>query len=218
VLESLTITSADGTVLEAEYRAAHQDRDQDGHDSARAACVLCHPHPQYGGSMHSLVIGELFRELPAHGVTCLRFNFRGVEGSGGGWDEGRGERADVAAALDALAGRIPRDCVLVLVGWSFGADMALSTHDPRVAGWLAIAPPLYYADPDAVRRDTRPKHLVLAERDQVRAPDDLRAATADWTTTTTEVIGGADHFFMGRTERVVTAARDFVARLVEIDM
>lgn len=27
--------------------------------------------------MRSVLIGELFRELPAHGVACLRFNFRG---------------------------------------------------------------------------------------------------------------------------------------------
>jgi len=169
--------------------------------------------------MHSLVIGELFRELPAHGVTCLRFNFRGVEGSGGAWDEGRGERNDVVAALDALAARIPADLeVIVLAGWSFGADMALSTDDPRVRAWLAIAPPLYYAaEPDAVGRDPRPKHLVLAERDQVRAPDDLRTATSEWSATTVEVVRGADHFFVGRTDRVVTAARGFVARLVDTD-
>jgi uncharacterized protein len=211
VLEALTLTSADGTTLEAEVRAAH--------DTEVAACVLCHPHPQYGGSMRSVVIGELFRELPAHGVTCLRFNFRGVEGSSGAWDEGRAERSDVLAALDALATRIPATRAVVLAGWSFGADMALSTVDPRVHAWLAIAPPLHYAaDPGVVGGDPRPKHLVLAERDQVRAPDDIRAATAAWTATTVEVIPGADHFFLGRTDRVVTAARDFIARLAEREM
>jgi alpha/beta superfamily hydrolase len=209
VLESFTIASGDGTVLEAEYRAAH--------DTERASCVLCHPHPQYGGSMHSLVIGELFRELPAHGVSCLRFNFRGVEGSGGAWDEGRGERADVVAAMDALNTRAAADDrPLVLAGWSFGADMALSTDGARVAGWLAIAPPLSYAaEPDGVGLDARPKHLVLAERDQVRKPDDVRAATAHWLATTVEVVKGADHFFLGRTDGVVTAARDFIAGLVD---
>src|SRR5262245_5368111 len=166
--------------------------------------------------MHSLVIGELFRELPAHGVACLRFNFRGVEGSGGTWDEGRGERGDVAAAVDALAARAPADQPLVLAGWSFGADMALSIDDPRVAGWIAIAPPLHFAaDPDAVGRDPRPKHRVPGERDQVCTPDAVRAATAAWEATTIEVVGGADHFFVGRTDRVVTAARDFITRLVE---
>jgi alpha/beta superfamily hydrolase len=207
MLEPLTISSADGVQLQAEYRAAH--------DAERVAAVLCHPHPQYGGSMHSLVIGELFRELPAHGVSCLRFNFRGVEGSSGAWDEGRGERSDVVAALDALTARIDATTPLLLAGWSFGADMALSTDDPRAAGWFAIAPPLHYATgTDVVGRDARPKHLVLAQRDQVRSPDDVRAATAHWSATTVEVVPGADHFFVGRTDRVVAAARDFVARLV----
>ena len=96
-------------------------------------------------------------------MSCLRFNFRGVEGSGGAWDEGRGERADVVAAMDALATRAAADGrPLVLAGWSFGADMALSTDDARVAGWLAVVPPLSYAaEPDGVGLDARPKHLVL---------------------------------------------------------
>ena len=206
MLEALTLTSADGTPLEAEYRGAH--------DAELGSCVLCHPHPQYGGSMRSLVIGELFRELPAHGVTCVRFNFRGVEGSGGAWDEGRGERGDVVAALDALHARIDGATPLLLAGWSFGADMALSTHDPRIAGWLAIAPPFRYAtDRDAVGLDPRPKHFVLGERDAFSTPEHVRAVTADWTATTVEVVRGADHFFVGRTDRVVTAARDFIARL-----
>ena len=209
MLESLTITSVDGVELQAEYRVAH--------GIERAACVLCHPHPQYGGSMHSLVIGELFRELPAHGVSCLRFNFRGVEASGGAWDEGRGERSDVVAALDALAARVDATTPLLLAGWSFGADMALSTDDGRAVAWLAVAPPLHFAtDPDVVGRDVRPKHLVLAQRDQVRSPDDVRGAIAHWTATTVDVVPGADHFFVGRTDRVVAAARDFVARLVDL--
>jgi alpha/beta superfamily hydrolase len=122
----------------------------------------------------------------------------------------------VVAALDALQERIEGATPLLLAGWSFGADMSLSTHDARVVGWLAIAPPLHYAtDPDDVGLDRRPKHLVLGERDSFCAPDDVRAATAHWNATTTEVVSGADHFFLGRTERVVAAARDFVARLVE---
>ena len=212
MLETLTITSADGTTLEAEYRPGRRDE----HDAERAAVVLCHPHPQYGGSMHSLVIGELFRELPADGVSCLRFNFRGVEGSGGTWDEGRAERADVVAALDALHGLIDGATPMFLAGWSFGADIALSTDDARIVAWLAIAPPLHYAtEPDRVGLDPRPKHLVLGARDQFSTPEHVRAETAHWNATTVEVVNGADHFFVGRTDRVVGATRDFIARLVE---
>ena len=212
MLEPLTITSVDGIELQAEYRPGRRD----AHDVERAACVLCHPHPQYGGSMHSLVIGELFRELPGHGVACLRFNFRGVEGSGGAWDEGHAEQADVVAAIDALSARIEPTTPLVLVGWSFGADMTLATNDARLVGWLAIAPPLQYAaDPDVVGLDPRPKHFVLGERDPFSTPAAVRAATSHWNATSIEVVNGADHFFLGRTDRVVTAAREFVARLVE---
>ena len=56
--------------------------------------VLCHPHPQYGGTMRSIVIGALFDALPPRGVACLRFNFRGVEGSEGAHDFGNLERVD----------------------------------------------------------------------------------------------------------------------------
>ena len=136
-IDSCSLTTSDGLALEAEIAAAATD--------PRAAAVLCHPHPQYGGTMRSIVIGALFEALPTVGVTCLRFNFRGVEQSGGTHDDGRGELLDVRAALSAMTERIPADLPLVLAGWSFGADMALATADDRLAGWLAIAPPLRFA-------------------------------------------------------------------------
>ena len=60
---------------------------------------------------------------------------------------------------------------MILAGWSFGADMALSVLDPAVAAWLAIAPPLRFVDADdAPGADERPKLLALAEHDEVRDP------------------------------------------------
>ena len=86
---------ADGVVLEGEYRSATTD--------PRAVVVLCHPHPQMGGSMRSVVISPLFDALPALGYSCLRFNFRGVERSTGEYGEGATEPADVVAAIDEVA-------------------------------------------------------------------------------------------------------------------
>jgi uncharacterized protein len=201
-----SLETADGQTLEAEMAAAV--------GLPRAAVVLCHPHPEYGGTMRSIVIGALFEALPAVGVTCLRFNFRGVELSTGAHDDGKGELLDVRAALAAMAGMIADDLPLLLAGWSFGADMALATNTDRLAGWLAIAPPLRFAtDFDAAANDRRPKQLVLGQHDEFRDPASVVDATENWAETEIEVIAGASHFFVGRTDRVVDAARSFVDRV-----
>jgi alpha/beta superfamily hydrolase len=201
------VRTSDGLALEAEL-AAPADAD------AQAAMVLCHPHPQYGGTMRSIVIGALFDALPRVGVTCLRFNFRGVEQSEGVHDEGRGERLDALAAVDALDAAIAPHVPLVLTGWSFGADVALGTMHDRIGAWFAIAPPLRVVpDFSAVAADARPKLLALAEHDEYREPSSVVDETASWRNTETEIVGGASHFFVGRTDRLVELATDYVDRV-----
>ncbi len=196
----------DGLALEAEWSTP---------DDVRATAVLCHPHPQYGGTMRSLVTSALFEGLPRHGIVCLRFNFRGVEGSDGTYGEGREEPRDVLAAIDAAVEVQPR-APLVLVGWSFGADMALMIDDPRVAAWVGIAPPLRFrspADYEKIGADERPKLLVLAAHDEFRVPAEVEADVAGWKHTRVDIVPGASHFFVGRTDRVVDLTTRFVGEL-----
>jgi alpha/beta superfamily hydrolase len=47
------------------------------------------------------------------------------------------------------------------------------------------------------------KLVALAEHDEVRSPDDVLPIFDAWTNVTVEVIGGASHFFVGRTDRLV---------------
>jgi alpha/beta superfamily hydrolase len=202
------LRTADGLGLEAEWAAA---------GDARATAVLCHPHPQYGGTMRSIVISALFDALPERGISCLRFNFRGVEASDGESSAGDAEPLDVRAALDAAIDRPDSEGPTVLIGWSFGADMALTVDDGRIAGWAAIAPPLRFrsaSDYEAVGADMRPKLLILAAHDEFRTPREIEDATSHWKSTHIEVVAGASHFFIGRTERVVTLAGAFVDDLV----
>ncbi len=204
----MKLVTSDGVTLEAETR---------GPDAPIARVVLCHPHPQYGGTMRSIVISALFDALPRLDIACLRFNFRGVEGSDGEHGGGRDEPLDVLAALDAAcdvpsARRVP----VVLIGWSFGADMALSVGDDRLAAWVGIAPPLRFrafADYEDVADDARPKLLVLAAHDEFRAPAEIEAEVASWANTRVEVIAGASHFFVGRTDKVVELTGGFVRDL-----
>lgn len=101
---------------------------------------------------------------------------------------------------------------LVVAGWSFGADMALSVLDGRVAGWLAIAPPLRFGDAGAgAGADPRPKHVVLGGRDELVPPGPARQRVAGWRETTVEEVPGASHFFVGRIEALTALALDRVS-------
>lgn len=205
-MDLFPITTSDGETLTAQRAAAV--------GAERARVLLCHPHPQHGGSMQSLVVSELFRQLPGHGLACLRFDFRGVGRSTGAFGHGVAERLDVQAGLDALLDGHPGGPVFV-VGWSFGADLALSCVDPRVSGWTGIALPMHWlADATAVGREARPKLLLLAEHDEFRPAEEVEAAVAEWTATTTQIVAGASHFFVGRTDVLVQSIVTWTDALV----
>jgi alpha/beta superfamily hydrolase len=88
------------------------------------AAVVCHPHPQHGGTMHNKVVYRLARGLRKSGCVVLRFNYRGVNLSEGGYDHGLGEAEDARVALRELQARYPYLPVLA-AGFSFGSRVAL---------------------------------------------------------------------------------------------
>jgi uncharacterized protein len=88
------------------------------------ACVLCHPHPLFGGTMHNKVMFRIARGLRRRGSVVLRFNFRGVGLSHGKHAGGVGEIDDARSALDWMRLRYP-GLPYSLAGFSFGARVAL---------------------------------------------------------------------------------------------
>jgi uncharacterized protein len=85
----------------------------------RGTVVVCHPHPQHGGTMDNKVVQTLARAVMALGWSSVRFNFRGVGASQGAWDEGVGEIDDALAVIEAFG-----DAPFMLAGFSFGAYVA----------------------------------------------------------------------------------------------
>jgi alpha/beta superfamily hydrolase len=81
---------------------------------------IAHPHPLFGGTMDNKVVQTLARAFVQCGWTAVRFNFRGVGGSAGAHDEGRGEAEDMRSLVDAIAPQGP----IALAGFSFGAFVA----------------------------------------------------------------------------------------------
>jgi uncharacterized protein len=91
----------------------------EGH--SRGLAIICHPHPLFGGTMDNKVVQTLARAFVQTGWTALRFNFRGVGGSAGHFDDGKGESDDLRHLISQLA---PAQTPLALAGFSFGAFVA----------------------------------------------------------------------------------------------
>jgi alpha/beta superfamily hydrolase len=190
--QTVQFTTSDGVTIDGDLRVP---------ESSRAAAIICHPHPQYGGDRHNNVVQALFDVLPAAGVAALRFDFRAS------YDDGRGEGLDAAAALDYLASTVP-GVSLAATGYSFGAMIALGLDDTRVAANVLAAPPLA-AMP--VKRGMDVATLVLTPaHDQFSAPDATEAIISDWPQTTHETIASADHFLVGRTAYIVERTVEFL--------
>jgi len=145
---------------------------------APAAALLCHPHPEFGGSMHTRPLHHAARALAEAGLAVLRFNFRGVGRSEGAFDGGAGERDDARAALRWLESTLP-GVPVVLGGFSFGADVGLrlaadlAGSAPRLAALVGLSPPLGLGDFGFLAATRAPVLLVAGERDPLAPAAEL---------------------------------------------
>jgi alpha/beta superfamily hydrolase len=185
----------------------------------RAAVVFAHPHPQYGGTLHTKTVYQGAKGLARIGRAVLRFNFRGVGRSAGEFDNGDGEMADFRAALDYMAAKYPQS-PLWAAGFSFGAWVALETGavDPRVSALVGIAPPvatsvsgMNYNFPNTLA-STKPKFFVQGEADDVCPIEGMWAFYGKLEEPKElVVIDAADHLFDGRTQEVGEALEELLA-------
>lgn len=184
-------------------------------NTVQRVALVCHPHPQYGGTMHNSVVYHVAKALRERGLAVLRFNFRGVGRSEGTHDLGRGEQDDVRAALDALLARYP-NCPCWLAGYSFGAWVGLRVgiDDPRVDGLLAVGMPVNSLDFGDLERCGKRLAVVQGGGDEHGSELTLRAVIGGLTCPAhLEVIEGAGHFFSDRLEELRAAvgrAADFL--------
>lgn len=179
----------------------------------RGGVILCHPHPQYGGDMHNLVISTAVDASSQERFSTLRFNFRGVGRSGGAYTEGIGEREDVKATIDYLFSTLGHsDAPLILLGYSFGAWAALPVgiEDNRIKGLVAIAPPLGLYD-FRFLEGSKKRKLVMAGDQDFFCP---MSALESWFEQLEEpkslvIIKGADHFFFAHHRVLIAPLREF---------
>jgi alpha/beta superfamily hydrolase len=195
----------------------------EGSPDAQCAALVCHPHPLGGGTLHNKVVYHTMKALnvPEWGLgwPVLRFNFRGT-GRSEGTHDGAAEAGDVAAALTWLENeyKLP----LVVVGFSFGAAMALAACCPNPGSPAQILPPakdiralaalglptrsgtkahLPSYDYSFLADCTIPKLFLSGDHDQFAPQAELiRAVAQAAEPKQLALVPGADHFFTSQLE------------------
>lgn len=164
-----------------------------------ATAVLCHPHPQHGGTMRNKVVTIMERSLRELGLRTVRLNFRGVGESEGEFDDGKGEVDDLLAVVDWVRKTRPEDD-LWLGGFSFGAFVVLkAAQDLPVRQLITIAPPVERYGFEALMPPNCPWLIVQGDEDDVVSPK----AVSDWAEALGDdanlvVMEGTGHFFHRR--------------------
>jgi hypothetical protein len=173
------------------------DQPADAAVAVRGVAVVCHPHPQFGGTMDNKVVQTVARAFLQLGYRVARFNYRGVGASAGAFDEARGEVDDAMAVIAAV--RAP-GLPLALAGFSFGGYIAQQAFARLADGadaaerLLLVGPSTRNLSPGRVPDDTI---VIHGEADDV-VP---LAATLDWArpqTLPVTVVPGVGHFFHGQ--------------------
>jgi alpha/beta superfamily hydrolase len=177
---------------------AARDRPAGGVVPAGTA-IIAHPHPLFGGTMDNKVVQTLARAFVATGWTAIRFNFRGVGGTAGTHDEGRGEAEDYLRVVEQAAGSGP----IAVAGFSFGAFVAINALQTlwparEVRQVALVGPSVARVVPPPLPAESHLRTLVVhGEADDTVA----LSAVMDWArpqSLPVTVIPGGGHFFHGQ--------------------
>lgn len=165
----------------------------------REAVLICHPHPQHGGTMHNKVVYRIARGLRSAGCVVLRFNYRGVNLSEGVYDEGMGELEDARSSLAWLRARYP-DLPYSLAGFSFGSRiiLRLGCSLPDVRRLIAVGFPVTYKEHSYLETCTKERVFIQSTNDQFGPRDQMEALFERLPEPKRMIwVQAEDHFFKG---------------------
>jgi alpha/beta superfamily hydrolase len=173
--------------------------------------VVCHPHPLYGGTLDNKVVYTLARAFVELGVPSIRFNFRGVGGSTGVYDDGRGETDDALAVIAYGRARWP-EAALWLGGFSFGGAVALrAAVQSQPERLVAVAPGVTRIAMEGIGSPPCPWLVVQGDADDVVEPSAVLAWVSRHSPPPViRLLPGAGHFFHGRLHDLRTVVLEFL--------
>ena len=173
--------------------------------------VVTHPHPLYGGDMHNHVVETVCRAYREKGYSSLRFNFRGVGGSDGEYNDGKGEQEDVCSAIEFIHHFEKKE--IDLVGYSFGAwvNMLAMKKLTKVKRMIMVSPPVDMMDFSFVSPDPRIKLIIAGTKDEFGDIKTIRDAMRVWNPDADlRMIEGADHFYLEKTALLKSEIEGFL--------
>jgi len=174
--------------------------------------VVTHPHSLYGGTMYNQVVETLVEVYQEKSFSTLRFNFRGVGGSEGSYDEGKGEQEDVRSALEYMHKRGKRD--VGLAGYSFGAWVNAKMNDTHSLcdRIVMISPPVAFLDFSFLSFNPKIQLVIAGGRDDIAPADKITNVINTWNPKAhLEVVEGADHFYTGEISSLKSILSRFIS-------
>ena len=180
--------------------------------------IILHPHPKFGGTMNNKVVYNLHYCFFDLGFTCLRFNFRGVGKSEGEFDDGLGELADAASALDFLQANSPNSNACWVIGFSFGSwiGMQLLMRRPEISGFISVSPPANTYDFSFLAPCPSSGLIINGSLDRLVPPSDIKSLSdrlklQKGIQVAHKEIEGADHFFTNFEGEMIKAVNEYLS-------
>lgn len=180
--------------------------------------LVLHPHPLHGGTMNNKVVYKAYKALADSGFSVLRINFRGVGRSQGKFDNGIGELTDATTAIDWLQLQNPTANNFLIVGFSFGAwiAMQLLMRRPEIQGFIAISPPVGKYDFSFLSPCPAPGLVIQGDKDSIVKEEEVSSFVAKLNKqrgaeVKYNVIEDADHFFREKLDLLSQEIKEYLA-------
>jgi len=189
-----------------------------GTPAATHCGLVCHPHPLFGGSMHTKVVFHAMKALNSFGFPVLRFNFRGTGLSQGAHDNGDGEQDDVRAALSWLKGEF--NLPVIFAGFSFGSAVGsrVACSEADVRAIISLGTPVeaegHVYSFGFLKQCRKPKIFLSGDHDEFGPHEALEQIVSDAAEPKELVFLPGDHYFAGHLSEMRLTIESWVAELL----
>ena len=165
------------------------------------------------------VVVDTFQTFVENNFSVCRVNFRGVGKSDGEFDNGQGELADAAAALDWLERENFDNSQCWISGFSFGSliAMQLLMRRPEINRFIAISPQPNVYDFSFLSPCPTSGLVIHGKKDELVPFDDInelnkRLSAQKGIKVEFDIISEANHFFSKADVSLIKSLNNYIKK------